>query len=145
LENTECLVEYKRDNGNGHFFTMTDEGVPVFHINNSDLSPEGRKHWANRIANAAALCCICTTLASDLTKRGATIKSLTGRIASRKEKDSVLRTKISNMQAEIMVDIGDGDQAILDECIAIVNNDTLVMYSYRDGIDVEAVITRKKD
>ena len=142
MELTDCIVEYKRDGGNGHIFTMTDEGVPVFQVKNSDLSPEGRKHWANRILNAAALCCVCTTLASDLTKRGADIKSLTGRAASQKEKDSVLRTRINEIQVEIEVDIGDADQAILDECLEIISRDTLAMYSLREGIDVEANIKR---
>ena len=144
MELTDCIVEYRRDGGNGHLFTMTDEGVPVFHVNNSELSPEGRKHFANRILNAAALCCVCTTLASDLTKRGVEIKSLTGKSASRKEKDSVLRTRINEIQVEIEVDIGDADQAILDECMEIVSNDTLAMYSLREGVDVQAGIKRVK-
>lgn len=144
MELNECVVEYKRNGSNGHIFTMTDEGKPVFEVNNSELSPEARKHWGNRLLNAAALCCICTTLASDLTKRGVDIKSLTGRVASKKEKDSILRTRISEIEAEIEVDIGDADQALLDECIAIVNNDTLTMYSLREGVDVEAKINRVK-
>ena len=142
MELTDCVVEYRRDGGNGHLFTMTPEGVPVFHVNNSDLSPEGRKHWANRVLNAAALCCVCTTLASDLIKRGAEIKSLTGRGASKKEKDSVLRTRIDEIQVEIEVDIGEADQSILDECLEIISRDTLAMYSLREGIDVEASIKR---
>ena len=144
MELQDCKVEYRRDGSNGHFFTMTDDGVPVFQVNNSELSPEARKHWGNRLVNAAALCCICTTLASDLTKRGVEVKSLTGQIASQKEKDSILRTRINEMQAEIEVNIGDADQALLDECIEIVNNDTLTMYSLREGIDVQAKITRVK-
>ena len=144
MELTDCIVEYRRDGGNGHLFTMTDEGVPVFHVNNSELSPEGRKHFANRILNAAALCCVCTTLASDLTKRGVEIKSLTGKSASKKEKDSILRTRINEIQVEIEVDIGDADQAILDECMEIVGNDTLAMYSLREGVDVQASIKRVK-
>jgi uncharacterized OsmC-like protein len=144
MELTDCIVEYRRDGGNGHFFTMTDEGVPVFHVNNSELSPEGRKHFANRMLNAAALCCVCTTLASDLTKRGVEIKSLTGKSASKKEKDSILRTRINEIQVEIEVDIGDADQAILDECMDIVGNDTLAMYSLREGVDVQASIKRVK-
>ncbi len=142
MELSDCVVQYRRDGGNGHFFTMTEDGVPVFHINNAELSPEARKHWANRLLNAGALCCICTTLASDLTKRGVEIKSMTGRIASKKEKDSIMRTRISEMQAEIEVNIGDSDQALLDECISIINNDTLSMYSLREGIDVSASIKR---
>ena len=142
MELTDCVVEYRRDGGNGHMFTMTDEGVPIFQVKNSDLSPEGRKHWANRVLNAAALCCVCTTLASDLIKRGAEIKSLTGRAASKKEKDSVLRTRIDEIQVEIEVDIGDADQSILDECLEIISRDTLAMYSLREGIDVEASIKR---
>ena len=59
-----------------------------------------------------------------------------------KEKDSILRTRISEMQAEIEVNIGDADQRLLDECIEIVNNDTLTMYSLREGIDVTASIKR---
>ena len=144
MELNDCVVEYKRNGSNGHIFTMTDEGKPVFEVNNSELSPEARKHWGNRLLNAAALCCICTTLASDLTKRGVDIKSLTGRVASKKEKDSILRTRISEIEAEIEVDIGDADQALLDECIAIINNDTLTMYSLREGVDVEAKINRVK-
>jgi len=142
MEFTDCIVEYRRDGGNGHLFTMTPEGVPVFHINNSDLSQEGRKHWGNRLLNAAALCCVATTLASDLIKRGAEIKSLTGKAASNKEKDSVLRTRINEIQVEVEVDIGDADQAILDECLEIMARDTLAMYSLREGIDVEASIKR---
>jgi len=142
MELTDCMVEYRRDGSDGHLFTMTDEGVPVFQVKNSDLSPEGRRHWANRILNAAALCCVATTLASDLAKRGADVKSLTGRSASKKEKDSVLRTRIDEIQVEIEVDIGDADQAILDECLEIINRDTLAMYSLREGIDVEANIKR---
>ena len=144
MELNDCIIEYKRDDGNGHLFTMTEDGKPVFQVRNSELSPESRKHWANRILNAAALCCICTTLASDLTQRGAVIKSLTGRAASKKEKDSVLRTRINEIQAEIEVDIGDADQAILDECLEIISRDTLAMYSLREGIDVEASIKRVK-
>jgi hypothetical protein len=144
MDLTECKVEYKRDGANGHSFTMTEDSKPIFQVVNSDLSPEARKHWGNRLLNAAALCCICTTLASDLTKRGLEVKSLTGKIASQKEKDSILRTRISEMEAEIEVNIGDGDQALLDECIAIVNNDTLNMYSLREGVDVQATITRVK-
>ena len=142
MELTDCIVEYKRDDGNGHLFTMTEDGKPVFQVRNSELSPEGRKHWANRVLNAAALCCVCTTLASDLIKRGAEIRSLTGRAASKKEKDSVLRTRIDEIQVEIEVDIGDADQAILDECLEIISRDTLAMYSLREGIDVEASIKR---
>ena len=144
MELNECMIEYKRDGGNGHLFTMTDEGVPVFQIKNSELSPEGRKHFANRMLNAAALCCVCTTLASDLIKRGVEVRSLTGHSASKKEKDSVLRTRIDEIQVEIEVDIGDADQAILDECLEIVSNDTLVMYSLREGVDVQASINRVK-
>jgi len=144
MELNDCVVEYKRNGSDGHIFTMTDEGKPVFQVNNSELSPEARKHWGNRLLNAAALCCICTTLASDLTKRGVDVKSLTGRVASKKEKDSILRTRISEIEAEIEVDIGDADQALLDECIAIINNDTLTMYSLREGVDVEAKINRVK-
>lgn len=144
MELNDCVVEYKRNGSDGHIFTMTDEGKPVFEVNNSELSPEARKHWGNRLLNAAALCCICTTLASDLTKRGVDVKSLTGRVASKKEKDSILRTRISEIEAEIEVDIGDADQALLDECIAIINNDTLTMYSLREGVDVEAKINRVK-
>lgn len=144
MELNDCIVEYRRDGGNGHLFTMTPEGVPVFQVNNQDLSPEGRKHWANRILNAAALCCVCTTLASDLIKRGAEIKSLTGKSASQKEKDSVLRTRINEIQVEIEVDIGDADQSILDECLEIISRDTLAMYSLREGIDVEASVKRVK-
>ena len=106
------------------------------------IPTEARKHWANRLLNAAALCCICTTLASDLTKRGVEIKSLTGRVASKKEKDSVLRTRIDEIQADIEVDIGDADQQILDECLEIIDRDTLTMYSLREGIDVQANVKR---
>jgi uncharacterized OsmC-like protein len=144
MELQDCKVEYKRDGANGHFFTMTEDGVPVFHVNNSELSPEARKHWANRLLNAAAMCCVCTTLASDLTKRGVEVKSLTGKVASKKEKDSILRTRIDEIEVELEVNIGDADQKLLDECIEIVNNDTLTMYSLREGIDVQAKITRVK-
>jgi uncharacterized OsmC-like protein len=144
MELTDCIVQYKRDGGNGHLFTMTEEGIPIFQVKNSDLSPEGRKHWANRMLNAAALTCVCTTLASDLIKRGADIKSLTGRAASKKEKDSVLRTRINEIQVEIEVDIGEADQSILDECMEIVSNDTLAMYSLREGVDVQASIKRMR-
>ena len=144
MELDDCIIEYKRDGGNGHLFTMTPEGVPVFQVSNKDLSPESRKHWANRILNAAALCCVSTTLASDLIKRGVDIKSLSGRSASKKEKDSVLRTRINEIQVEIEVDIGDADQSILDECLEIISRDTLAMYSLREGIDVEASIKRVK-
>jgi uncharacterized OsmC-like protein len=144
MEKTDCVIEYKRDGTNGHIFTMTDEGKPIFQVKNVELSPEGRKHWANRMLNAAALCCVCTTFASDLTKRGVEIKSLTGRSASSKEKDSVLRTHINEIEVEIEVDIGDADQSLMDECIDIVNNDTLVMYSLREGVDVQASIKRVK-
>jgi uncharacterized OsmC-like protein len=144
MELQDCKVEYRRDGTNGHFFTMTEDGVPVFHVNNSELSPEARKHWANRLLNAAAMCCVCTTLASDLTKRGVEVKSLTGKVASKKEKDSILRTRIDEIEVELEVNIGDADQKLLDECIEIVNNDTLTMYSLREGIDVQAKITRVK-
>ena len=144
MELTDCIVEYRRDGGDSHLFTMTPEGVPVFQVSNKDLTPEGRRHWANRVLNAAALCCVATTLASDLIKRGAEVKSLTGRAASGKEKDSVLRTRINEIQVEIEVDIGDADQAILDECLEIISRDTLAMYSLREGIEVEASIKRVK-
>jgi uncharacterized OsmC-like protein len=142
MDLTDCIVEYRRDGGDGHLFTMTPEGVPVFQVNNKDLSPEGRKHWANRMLNATALCCVATTLASDLIKRGADIRSLSGHAASKKEKDSVLRTRIDEIQVEIEVDIGDTDQSILDECLEIIGRDTLAMYSLREGIDVEANVKR---
>jgi len=142
MELTDCIVEYRRDGGDGHLFTMTPEGAPVFRVSNKDLSPEGRKHWANRMLNAAALCCVATTLAADLVKRGADVRSLTGRAASSKEKDSVLRTRVNEIQVEIEVDIGDADQAILDECLELISRDTLAMYSLREGIDVEARIKR---
>ena len=144
MELTDCVVEYRRDGGDGHLFTMTPEGVPVFRVSNKELTPEGRRHWANRVLNAAALCCVATTLASDLAKRGAEVKSLTGRAASGKEKDSVMRTRINEIQVEIEVDIGDADQAILDECLEIISRDTLAMYSLREGIEVEASIKRVK-
>jgi len=144
MELTDCIVEYRRDGGDGHLFTMTPEGVPVFRVSNKELTPEGRRHWANRVLNAAALCCVATTLASDLIKRGAEVKSLTGRAASGKEKDSVMRTRINEIQVEIEVDIGDADQAILDECLEIISRDTLAMYSLREGIEVEASIKRVK-
>jgi uncharacterized OsmC-like protein len=142
MELSDCIVEYKRDGSNGHFFSMTEDGKPIFQVNLTELSPEARKHWANRLLNAAALCCIATTLASDLTKRGASIKSLTGKVASKKEKDSVLRTRIDEIQADLSVDIGDADQAVLDECLEIIDRDTLTMYSLREGIDVQAAIKR---
>jgi hypothetical protein len=67
---------------------------------------------------------------------------LSGRAASTKEKDSVLRTRINEIQVEIEVDIGEADQSILDECMEIVSNDTLAMYSLREGVDVQASIKR---
>ena len=54
MDLSDCIVEYRRDGSNGHFFTMTEDGVPIFHVNNADLSPERRKHWGNRLVNAAA-------------------------------------------------------------------------------------------
>jgi len=69
MDYEECRVEYRRNGGDGHFFTMTEEGVPILHVNNGEFSPEGegKKHWGNRLLNAAVLCCVATTLASDLT------------------------------------------------------------------------------
>lgn len=142
MDYTECIVEYRRDGTDGHFFTMTEEGIPVFHIDLKELSPDGRRHWANRLLNAAVLSCVATTLASDLTKRGATVKSMTGRAASELEKDDYQRTKIAHIQVEIDVDIGDTDPRILEECREIIGRDTLTMYSLREGVEVDAVINR---
>jgi len=144
MELTDCIVEYRRESGDEHLFTMTPEGLPVFRVDYRELSPEGRRHWANRMLNAAALCCVATTLASDLIRRGADVRSMTGRAASGKEKDSVLRTRINEIEVEIEVDIGDTDQAIMDECLEIIDRDTLGMYSLREGIEVEARINRIK-
>ena len=144
MEQTDCVVEYKRDGANGHFWTMTEEGKPIFHMVSADLGPEARKHWANRMLNAAAMTCVCTTLAADLIKRNADLRSLTGKAASIKEKDSVLRTRISEIGVDVEVDLGDTPQQVLDECIEIVNRDTLVMYSLREGVDVQANIKRIK-
>jgi len=144
MELNECTVEYERNGTDGHFFTMTEDGKPIFSVKNLDLSTESRKHWGNRLLNVAVLCCVGTTLASDLVKRGAQIRSLTGRAASKKEKDSILRTKIAEIEVDIEVDIGDTNQSILDECMEIVSRDTLAMYSLREGIDVQANIIRIK-
>jgi hypothetical protein len=47
MDLSDCIVEYRRDGSNGHFFTMTADGTPVFHVNTADLSPESRKHLHN--------------------------------------------------------------------------------------------------
>jgi len=138
----DIIVSYERDGDNGHFFTMDESGAPVFHVNNPELTPWQRRHWANRLVNAAVLSCIVTTLASELKQRGATIKSMTGRVTSEKEKDAYRRTKVSHLDAEIDVDIGDADPKIFEECKEVINRDTFTMYSFREGIDTDATINR---
>ena len=138
----DITVSYQRDGTNGHFFTMDESGVPVIHINHEELTPWQRRHWANRFVNAAVLSCVVTTLASDLTKRGATAKPMTGRATSEKEKDDFQRTRINHVDIEIEVDIGDADPRILEECREIIRHDTLTMYSLRESIDTDAVIKR---
>ena len=142
MDYTECMIEYKRDGSDGHYYTLTEDGIPVLHVNNKELSDEGRRHWANRLYNAAVLSCVATTLASELIKHGAEVKSMTGRASSEKERDDFMRTKIARIQVEIDVDIGDADPKVWEECKEIIGRDTLTMYSMREGTDVEATLHR---
>jgi uncharacterized OsmC-like protein len=142
-EEKEIMVTYQREGEDGHRLTLGTPAIPEIRIDYTGIPKDARAGTAQRLLCASALYCFASTLGSALAARGATIKSLTGRAVSEKDKDEYYRTKVSNVQIEVEVDVNDGDLPTLEKCEKIMENGCLITYSLNQGIEVEHTIKRK--
>jgi len=142
-EEKEIMVTYQREGEDGHRLTLGTPAIPEIRIDYTGIPKDARAGTAQILLCASALYCFASTLGSALAARGATIKSLTGRAVSEKDKDEYYRTKVSNVQIEVEVDVNDGDLPTLEKCEKIMENGCLITYSLNQGIEVEHTIKRK--
>jgi uncharacterized OsmC-like protein len=143
-EEKEIIVTYKREGDDRHCLCLGTSAVPDIRIDYTGIPRDARAGTAQRLLAASALYCFASTLGSALAARGATIKSLTGRAVSEKDKDEYYRTKVSNIRIEVEVDVNDGDLPTLEKCEKIMENGCLITYSLTQGIEVEHAIKRTK-
>lgn len=142
-EEKEIIVTYKREGDDGHCLCLGTAALPDIRIDYTGIPKDARAGTAQRLLAASALYCFASTLGAALAARGVTIKSLTGRALSEKEKDEYYRTKVGNIQIEIEVDVNDADLPTLEKCEKIMENGCLITYSLNQGIEVEHTIKRK--
>ena len=138
----EVVVEYRRDGDDKHILSLNSKAVPEIRIDYTGIPKDARAGTAQRLLAASALYCFASTLGAALAARNATIRSLTGRAVSEKDKDEYYRTKVSNIQIEVEVDVNDGDLPTLEKCEKIMENGCLITYSLNQGIEVEHTIKR---
>ncbi len=140
----EVAVEYRREGDDRHILALGSKAIPEIKIDYTGIPKDERAGTAQRLLAASALYCFASTLGSALAARGATIKSLTGRAVSEKDKDEYYRTKLSNIRIEVEVDVNDGDLPTLEKCEKIMENGCLITYSLNQGVEVEHAIKRTK-
>ena len=141
-EDEVIMVEYHRQGQDGHFLALGSPALPDMHIDYTGIPQDQRAGTANRLLCASALYCFASTLGSALIARGATIKSLSGRAVSQKEKDDYYRTKVSRIRIEIDVNVEEKDLPILEKCQKIMERGCLITYSLDGGIEIEHSIKR---
>lgn len=143
-DSEQIVVEYQREGNDGHRLFTKSEAFPEIHIDYTGIPTDQRGGTAVRLLCASTLYCFAATLGSALVARKANVKSMTGRATARKEKDEVFRTKVTEIEIEIGVEIDDGDVPILEKCKKIMDRGCLVSYSLEDAIEIEHEITRIK-
>jgi uncharacterized OsmC-like protein len=136
-EEKEVVVEYRRDGDDKHILSLDSKALPEIRIDYTGIPKDKRAGTAQSLLAASALYCFASTFGSALAARGATIKSLIGKAVSEKEKDEYYRTKVSNIQIEVEVDLNDADLPTLERCKKIMENGCLITYSLNQGIEVE--------
>jgi uncharacterized OsmC-like protein len=141
-EEKEITVEYRREGDDQHILALGSKAIPDIKIDYARIPKDERAGTAQRLLTASALYCFASTLGSALSARSVTIKSLTGRASSEKEKDDYYRTKVSRIQIDIEVDLPESDLPTLEKCAKFVENGCLITYSIGQGIEVEHTIKR---
>jgi len=140
----EVTVEYRREGDDRHILALGSKAIPEIKIDYTGIPKDERAGTSQRLLAASALYCFASTLGAALSARNVTIKSLTGRASSEKEKDDYYRTKVSRIQIDIQVDVNDSDLPTLEKCEKFVENGCLITYSIGQGIEVEHTIQKKK-
>lgn len=138
----ETVVDYRRDGEDIHHLVMNSRALPEIRINYTGIPMDERGGTAVRLLCASMLYCFAATLASALSARGASIKAMTGRATGIRAKDEVRRTKVTEVNIAIDVDLDDKDVPILEKCKKIMKHGCLVTYSVEDAIEVEYDIQR---
>lgn len=140
-EEQNDTVEYERRGSDSHFLSMGGRGLHDIQVDLKNVPQDQRGPSVGiRLLSASALYCLAVTLGNELTTRGATIKSLTGRVTSEKTRDDYYRAKVARLNIKMDVDVDDADLPILEECRGIMKDGCLMTYSLNEGIGVEQVI-----
>jgi hypothetical protein len=139
------VVEYRREGNDKHIFSADLMTFPGFTLDFTGVPESGRGGVASRLLSFAALYCFCNTFSTELTNRGAVVKSLTGRANPAKSKDDYGRTRIKRIFIDVEVDLDDVYFPILQECREIMEQGSLITYSLNESIEVDHVIRKNGD
>ncbi len=68
---------------------------------------------------------------------------MSGRVELNKGKDEIHRTKVTEMEISVEVEIDDKDESILEKCKKIMNRGCLITYTLEESIEIAYQINRK--
>ena len=133
------VVELERRGDDVQWFSLGAKSMPEMTIDWSHLTKEERdkEHYGARFLCAAALACFCNTFYNALKRGGAKVKSLKAKATIRKEKDSILRTRYTQIVLEMEVGLDEADGPIFESVKEELDLGSLVTYSLPEGIQVE--------
>ena len=105
-DENEINVGYERLNADEHLLKMGSDSLSNIQIDFRGIPEENRGGNAVRLFGASCLYCFAQTLDTAMSVRGAEVKSMTGLVSMVKGKDEIRRTKVTDMNITIEVEIG---------------------------------------
>jgi uncharacterized OsmC-like protein len=137
------LVQYKRVSDDEHLINFGNQTLPDIHIDYKGIPKEERGGTSVKLLGASCLYCFAATLGSALTARGAEVRSISGSVEMLKGKDEIRRTKVTEMNISVEVEIDDQYEPILEKCRKIMERGCLLTYTLEEAIEITYQINRK--
>jgi uncharacterized OsmC-like protein len=133
------VVEFGLESGEVQHFNVGAAGLSQITIDRRGFTQEqlSNDHYGARFLCAASLACFTNTFANALIRRGATIKSMTGRAEIEKDKDEFMRTHFTVIHMDIEIDLDEKDREIFESVNEEMKTGSLVTYSLQDAIEMD--------
>lgn len=135
-------LSYEREGDDHHIVRFNSEAIPDIKIDYTGIPLEERGGTSVQLLGASCLYCFAATFGSAMKARKADILSLKGQIELTKGKDEVRRTKVTEIEITLDVEIDDKDEATFEKCKKIMERGCLITYTLEESIEIDYNIRR---
>jgi len=133
------VVKFRRESVEVQHFNIGAAGLPQIIIDRRGFTREqlSNDHYGARFLCAATLACFTNTFANALIRRGAIVKTMTGRAEIEKDRDEFMRTRFTVIHMDIEIDLDQKDREIFESVNEEMKTGSLVTYSLQDAIEMD--------